>query len=284
MKFANFTHDGRVYCGIVSGGELVALTGDDGRAASLEELLPLGHQDQQALAVEMSSSSSVRVKESEASFLPCILHPGKIVCVGLNYRTHARETGMPIPETPVLFSKFSDTVAAHRQAIPVPTGATQIDYEGELGIMIGRETLGAGLDDALDGVFGYFVANDVSARDLQLRTSQWLLGKTCEAFCPVGPYVVTADEVKNPDALDLETRVNGEVRQRSSTSDMIFGCRQLVSYISQYIRLRPGDIILTGTPSGVILGRPEAERSWLRRGDVVSITISGLGTLTNTFA
>lgn len=228
------------------------------------------------------SVSAKLVDESDAEFLPCVPMPGKILCIGLNYRRHAAETGMEIPAVPVVFSKFSDTVAGHLEHIPFPLNAGSLDYEGELGLVMGKETFQVEEKEALGNVFGYFPANDMSARDLQFRTSQWLLGKTSDKFCPIGPYIVPAEDAGNPDALRIQTRVNGNLRQDSSTSDMIFSCGQIVSYVSKYIRLLPGDIILTGTPSGVIQGKPESERVWLRRGDVVSVSVERLGTLTNT--
>lgn len=226
-------------------------------------------------------AGAVCIPVKEVQFMPCVPSPGKILCIGLNYRKHAVESGMPIPDVPVLFSKFSDTVAGHLEDVPFPPGSDQIDYEGELGILIGKEAFRVNEDDALSHVFGYFAADDLSARDLQLRTSQWLIGKTCEKFCPIGPYVATASEVGDPNSLDLKTRVNGELRQSSNTSDMIFDCRRIISYLSGYVRLKPGDIILTGTPSGVVLGKPEGSRVWLKRNDSISVTIEKLGTLTN---
>jgi 2-keto-4-pentenoate hydratase/2-oxohepta-3-ene-1,7-dioic acid hydratase in catechol pathway len=183
----------------------------------------------------------------------------------------------------VIFSKFSNSLAANEEDIPLPANSKQVDYEGELGIVIGKEAYMVPENEALGHVFGYFVGNDVSARDLQKKTSQWLLGKSCEKFFPNGPYVVTADEVPDPQNLSIKTTVNGEVRQNSNTSNMIFSCKQLVSYISQYMKLEPGDVISTGTPEGVIAGFPEKKRVWLSDGDVVEVEIEKLGKIRNKF-
>ncbi|WAH37112.1 fumarylacetoacetate hydrolase family protein [Alicyclobacillus dauci] len=230
-----------------------------------------------------SELSSHLISDENVQYAPCVPRPGKIICIGLNYRQHAIETNAPIPTIPIVFSKFSDTVAAHHEQIPLPRKSTQVDYEAELGVVIGRRTVDVSKENALDHVFGYCNVNDLSARDLQMRTHQWLLGKTCEKFAPAGPYLVTADEVRNPNDLEIKAFVNGEKRQDSNTSDMIFHVDEIVSYLSQYMVLEPGDLILTGTPQGVILGYPEDQRVWLKAGDSVTIEIEKLGSLTNTF-
>ena len=179
----------------------------------------------------------------------------------------------------MLFSKFNNTIAACGEPIPLPAGTEQADYEVELAVVIGRRARYVSEADALDTVFGYCVANDLSARDLQTPTSQWLLGKTPDKFLPIGPYLVTADEVPDPQNLQLRCWVNGDLRQNSNTADMIFTIAQIISYISQYFTLETGDLISTGTPEGVILGM--AEKNWLKPGDEVSLEIEGLGKLSN---
>jgi 2-keto-4-pentenoate hydratase/2-oxohepta-3-ene-1,7-dioic acid hydratase in catechol pathway len=221
------------------------------------------------------------VNEDDISWGPCVTRPSKIICVGLNYRKHAEETNAPIPEFPILFNKFSNTLTGHKQDIAVPNVTKKMDYECELVIVIGKPTKAVSKEEALDHVFGYAVVNDLSARDLQLRTSQWMLGKVCDDFSPLGPYLVTADEVGNPNDLSMRTLVNGEVRQSSNTSDMIFYCDEIVSYISQHLTLVPGDIILTGTPEGVVLGYPPEKQIYLKPGDEMTIEIEKLGRLTN---
>ncbi|MGG1516108.1 fumarylacetoacetate hydrolase family protein [Paenibacillus oryzisoli] len=234
------------------------------------------------LQASTESLSGVVLQESDVTYGPCVPEPGKIICVGLNYRKHAEETNAAIPAYPILFNKFSNTIAAHQTDIPLPVRVTnQVDYEAELVIVIGKQAKYVDKANALDHVLGYCNVNDLSARDLQMRTPQWLLGKSCDKFSPLGPYLVTADEVGNPNELSIKCTVNGEVRQQSNTSDMIFYCDEIVSYISQHMTLSPGDIILTGTPEGVVLGKPEAERVYLKHGDVVTIEIEKLGALTN---
>lgn len=220
--------------------------------------------------------------QTEIHFLPAVLNPGKLICIGLNYKKHAEETNMPLPELPVVFSKFSDSVAAHHDVIPYPAETKQLDYEAELAIVIGRTASQVSEEEALDYVFGYCCANDLSARDLQMRSGQWLLGKTGDGFAPLGPYIATSDEIPDPDALRISASVNGKTVQDSNTSDMIFSCREIIAYLSKHFTLRPGDVILTGTPEGVVLGQPECDRAWLKPGDEITISIEGLGELTNT--
>ncbi|MFC5405897.1 fumarylacetoacetate hydrolase family protein [Cohnella soli] len=223
------------------------------------------------------------IREQAALTLgPCVTHPNKIICVGLNYRKHAEETNSPLPEYPILFNKFNNTLAGHLEEIPLPHVSSKVDYEAELVVVIGKKAKYVSEADALSHVFGYCNVNDLSARDLQLRTPQWMAGKCCDKFSPLGPYLVTADEVGDPNQLSIKCTVNGEVRQLSNTSDMIFSCAQIVSYVSQHMTLVPGDIIITGTPEGVVLGKPVEQQVYLKPGDVVTIEIEKLGALTNT--
>lgn len=223
------------------------------------------------------------IDESGAVFSSPLGNPEKILCIGLNYRNHALETKKEIPDNPTVFSKFNNSIAAHNQDIVIPDSARQLDYEGELGIMIGRTARKVSIESSMDCVFGFFVGNDVSARDLQYRTTQWLLGKTPDGFFPAGPFITTVDEIADPQDLRIMTRLNGEVRQNSSTSNMIFKCDYLISYLSRYMTLRPGDVISTGTPEGVILGMPPEKRAWIKKGDVVEVEIENLGILRNKF-
>lgn len=225
--------------------------------------------------------SALWLEERELEWAACVTNPNKIICVGLNYRKHAEETHSQIPEYPILFNKFNNTIAANGEDIPLPKVSDKVDYEAELVIVIGKEAKYVPQEQALDYVFGYCAANDLSARDLQMRTPQWLLGKSCDKFSPLGPYLVTADEVGDPNRLDIKCMVNGEIRQHSNTSDMIFGIEEIVSYISQHMTLVPGDIILTGTPEGVVLGYPPEKQVYLKDGDLVTIEIEKLGILTN---
>ncbi len=227
------------------------------------------------------TETTVYVDSENLVWGPSVTKPHKIICVGLNYRKHADETNAPYPEVPILFNKFDNTLTGHNSEIPVPKVTEKLDYEVELAIVIGKKAKYVSEADALDYVFGYSTANDLSARDLQMRTPQWMLGKIGDKFSPMGPYLVTADEVDNPNNLNLKTTVNGEVKQNSNTSDMIFNCSEIVSYISQYLTLEPGDIILTGTPEGVVLGLPEDQQRYIQPGDVITCEIEKLGALTN---
>lgn len=203
--------------------------------------------------------------------------PGKIVCIGLNYVRHALESGLGVPDSPILFSKFNNTIAATNEPVTLPSVAEQCDYEAELVVVIGARARSVATEHALDHVLGYCNGNDLSARDLQTRTGQWLLGKTLDGFLPLGPYLVTADEVPDPQDLRVRCWLNGELRQDSNTRDMVFGVAELVSYVSHYMTLEPGDVIATGTPEGVILGMQDPV--WLQPGDEVTVEIGPLGRL-----
>lgn len=206
-----------------------------------------------------------------------IVRPGKVICIGLNYAGHARETGADIPAEPVLFLKGSDTVVGPFDDILIPRRSVKTDWEIELGVVIGRTARYLGEDDdPLDYVAGYVISHDVSEREFQLeRGGQWSKGKSCETFNPLGPWLVTGDEVGDPQALRLSLSVNGQARQDSSTDDMIFTVAEIVRYLSQFMVLEPGDLINTGTPAGVALGLEG--NPYLREGDVVELAIDGLG-------
>lgn len=245
---------------------------------TLAALLAGGTEARRKLGSFVDGATEV-LDEANLEFAPCVPQPGKIVCVGLNYRRHAAEAGMPVPEQPILFSKYSNSLAAHGEGVPLPRVAKQCDYEAELVIVMGGKAKDVSEADALEAVFGYCNANDLSARDLQMLSGQWMLGKTLDKFLPLGPYLVTADEVGDPQALQVRCWLNGELRQESHTSDMIFSVRELVSYISRYMTLEPGDIILTGTPEGVIFGL--ADKVWLAPGDEITVEVEKLGRLTS---
>jgi 2-keto-4-pentenoate hydratase/2-oxohepta-3-ene-1,7-dioic acid hydratase in catechol pathway len=231
-------------------------------------------------ALSDKRGKSVLIPEARARFGPAVPRPGKIICVGLNYRRHAIETGNPIPPVPILFNKYNNTLVGHRGRIPLPAKvSSQFDYEVELVVVIGRTARDVPEGQALAHVFGYANGNDFSARDLMRVTSQLMLGKTCDGFAPLGPWVVTADQVPDPQNLKIATWVNGEKRQDSNTSDMIYSCAQIVSYCSRHFTLGPGDIIYTGTPQGVILGYPPEKRVWLKAGDKVVTEVEKCGAL-----
>jgi 2-keto-4-pentenoate hydratase/2-oxohepta-3-ene-1,7-dioic acid hydratase in catechol pathway len=233
------------------------------------------------LALEHSAkhSSHWLLPEDSLRLGACVPTPGKILCVGLNYRNHAKESNMAIPPAPVLFSKFGNAVAAPGEPVPLPPGVAQYDYEAELCVVIGKRARYVPEEKALDYVLGYCNANDVSARELQMLTSQWLLGKTLDKFFPMGPYLLTADEAGDAQNYPVRCWLNGELRQNNNTSDMIFTIVELISFISRYMPLEPGDVISTGTPEGVIFGRKE--KVWMKPGDVMTVEVGPLGKLTN---
>jgi 2-keto-4-pentenoate hydratase/2-oxohepta-3-ene-1,7-dioic acid hydratase in catechol pathway len=228
-----------------------------------------------------SPNTKLFVPESAVTFGPLVNRPEKIVCVGLNYKLHAKEIGKPEPKVPVLFNKFNNALNAHNGTIKLPTDVSKkFDYETELVMVIGRDAKNVSEADALNYVAGYAVGHDFSARDLQLELDggQWMVGKTCDGFAVIGPYLVTADQI-DPDSLHIETHVNGEKRQSGDTSDFIHNTRKMISYISGRMTLRAGDVIYTGTPSGVIAGKPKDQQVWLKPGDKIVSTISKLGEL-----
>jgi 2-keto-4-pentenoate hydratase/2-oxohepta-3-ene-1,7-dioic acid hydratase in catechol pathway len=235
-----------------------------------------------AAAESSSSAASLFKPETGIAYAPAVSKPEKIVCIGLNYRDHVAEVKAKVPDKPVLFSKFNNTLLAHNGSIKLPVEvAKKFDYEVELVIVMGKRAKNVGEADALSYVAGYATGNDFSARDLQqeLAGGQWMIGKTPDGFAPVGPYIVTADQV-DPANLSIECRVNGQTRQNSNTKNMIFDTKAIVSYVSKHMTLEPGDIIYTGTPPGVIGGMPEDKKKWLVAGDVVSCSLQGLGELT----
>jgi 2-keto-4-pentenoate hydratase/2-oxohepta-3-ene-1,7-dioic acid hydratase in catechol pathway len=212
-------------------------------------------------------------------FGPPIPDPDKILCIGLNYREHARESGLEVPPVPVVFAKFRNSLIGPGAAIELPAISQQVDYEGELAVVIGKRCKNVNPDEAPSAVAGYSAFNDVSARDLQLQVSQWTVGKAIDTFAPMGPGLVSAHLVPDPQQLELITRLNGQVVQQSSTADMIFSVAEIISYLSRSMTLEPGDIIATGTPSGVGFKREPA--LFLKPGDVVEVEISSIGLLSN---
>ena len=253
---------------------------------TMEELLREGNAA--GLTRIAADSGNAKIKpalldQTNITYGRLFTNPGKIVCVGLNYKRHAREIGMQEPRVPPLFNKFNNALAAHNCTIDLPPRdiSYKFDYETEMLIVIGKSARNVPEADASNYVAGYCTANDFSARDLQLElpSSQWMIGKTLDKFAPIGPYFVSADLVGDPNNLKLETRVNGEVRQSWNTNDFIFNTQQMIAYISKHWTLEPGDIIFTGTPHGVILGYPKDKQVWLKAGDEIVSTIEKLGEL-----
>jgi 2-keto-4-pentenoate hydratase/2-oxohepta-3-ene-1,7-dioic acid hydratase in catechol pathway len=296
MKLLHFIVDGETKLGVLTDDgvlDVSAAADRIGYSGSLplprdaQEVIAGGPNTLEALRLLTESSLSQRniigtlLPENGLKWAPCVTRPNKIICVGLNYRRHAEETNSPVPQSPILFHKFNNTLSGHGDAVTLPPVSSKVDYEAELAIVIGRKAKYVSRESALEYVFGYCNANDLSARDLQMRTSQWGLGKCCDGFAPLGPYLVTSDEVGNPNDLTIRCYLNGEVRQNSNTSDMIFACDEIVSYISQHMTLEPGDVILTGTPEGVVMGYPPERQVYLKDGDIVTIEIEKLGSLTS---
>lgn len=227
-----------------------------------------------------SAGEGFAVPLDAVEFLPPVF-PGKILAIGRNYVDHAIEGGAAPPAAPLIFTKLSNSLNAHGQPVVLHAISSQIDYEAELAVVIGRKCCRVSEEEALSHVFGYTLINDVSARDLQFGDGQWVRGKGLDGFAPLGPYVTTRDEVADVQSLNIQGRLNGEVMQSSNTSKMIFGVAHLISYISQAITLEPGDVIATGTPEGVgVFRQPPV---LLKDGDVYEVEVEGLGTLSNTF-
>lgn len=230
-------------------------------------------------ALRRAFEAAAPADADEIELRPASIRPEKVLCIGKNYRAHAAETGSDVPTIPIVFNKFVSTLAASGATIPHPPATEQLDYEAELVVVIGRYAWQVPASDALAYAGGYTVGNDLSARDLQNRTSQWLLGKSLPGFGPVGPVVVTRDEMPDPSGLDIALYRNGDRVQHSSTALLVFDVPTLLSYVSHILPLKPGDLIFTGTPDGVILGQPPERRRWLQPGERLEASIERIGTL-----
>ena len=285
MKLITFVHQGLTRLGalvVVAGNELIydlnrldpRLPGD--MMAFLEAGRPAHDLAQQALA---TASPEQALKLADVTLKAPIPRPGKIICIGQNYLEHAKESNASAPPFPIIFAKYANTVIAHREPIVIPVAVQKPDYEGELAVVIGKRGRNIPEAEALDYVAGYMPLNDVSARDWQGRTSQWVLGKTPDTFCPMGPALVTADEIPDVQNLSLRTVIGDEVLQEGHTSLMIFSIAHLIWDMSRVMTLEPGDVIATGTPSGI--GAARTPPRWLRPGDVVRIEIEKVGVLEN---
>lgn len=285
MKLVTFTRDGAARLG--------ALTQRDGRdviidlnqaAPSLPNdmiaFLTGGEANRTLAAQVLANPPSAAVLDRSAVRLRApIPRPGKIICIGLNYRDHAAESHAELPAYPTVFAKYASCIIGPGESIVIPRVTSQVDYEGELAVVIGRRARDVAEADALNYVAGYAPFNDVSARDYQMRTSQWTIGKTFDTFGPIGPALVTADEIADPHALDIRVSIGDEVLQSSNTKHLIFTIPQLIAYLSSVMTLEPGDVIATGTPAGV--GAARKPQRWLLAGDVVRVEIDGLGALEN---
>jgi 2-keto-4-pentenoate hydratase/2-oxohepta-3-ene-1,7-dioic acid hydratase in catechol pathway len=261
-------------------GARVIEPGKYGFPANIMDFIQAGPKTWAALSSFCQNNAGLGVPLDRLCLVAPLPVPGKIIGIGLNYMDHCREQNVKVPERPLVFAKFASAVCGPCDAIAWdPALTNEVDYEGELGVVIGKTARRVPKENALDYVFGYTVANDVSARDLQFSDRQWVRSKSLDTFCPFGPTIVTADEIANPQELALRTKVNGKVLQDSNTSEMIFGVQELIAYLSHSFTLEPGDLILTGTPAGV--GHSRKPPRYLHEGDVVEITIESIGTLRN---
>ena len=276
MKLVTFSDaSGIARVGVLVDGSVIDLS------SRFRSVLSIIHGGAEALdaANKLAADASSQIPLDEVKLLAPLQDPPRIFCVGLNYRDHAVESKMEIPKVPTVFLKLASALAGTNAAIELPSISAQPDYEAEFACVIGKGGSRIARDAWQEHIFGYTILNDVSARDIQLATTQWTLGKSFNTFAPLGPAVVTKDEIADPHALDVKLSIDGEVLQHSNTRELIFKLPELIAYISSITPLQPGDIISTGTPAGVGLGR--SPQRWLRAGETVTIEVSGLGTLVN---
>jgi 2-keto-4-pentenoate hydratase/2-oxohepta-3-ene-1,7-dioic acid hydratase in catechol pathway len=276
MKLVTFSDaSGIARAGVLADSSVIDIS------SRFRSVLSIIHGGTEALdaANTLASTANSRIPLDEVKLLAPLQEPPRIFCVGLNYRDHAVESKMEIPKVPTVFLKLASALIGPSAAIELPSISSQPDYEAEFACVIGKGGSRIAREDWQEHVFGYTILNDVSARDIQLATTQWTLGKSFNTFAPLGPAVVTKDEIADPHALDVKLEIDGEVLQHSNTRELIFRLPDLIAYISSITPLQAGDIISTGTPAGVGLGR--SPQRWLRPGETVTIEVSGLGTLMN---
>ncbi|MFE4428048.1 fumarylacetoacetate hydrolase family protein [Peribacillus butanolivorans] len=283
MKIASFSVKSDHHIGIVQDDQIISLTalGPDDFPACMKTFIERGSELRKRAEqlIEQRGNDDAKFSLSEVKFLPPIVQPEKIICVGLNYIDHCKETGMEPPTSPVIFSKYANAIVGHNDVIEIPINSKEVDFEAELAIVIGKKAKNVSEEEANDYVFGYTIMNDISARDLQFQDGQWSRGKTADTFAPIGPVVVTHDEVGDPHELAISLELNGEMMQDSNTSNLIFTVPQIISFLSQSMTLKPGDLIATGTPPGVGMGRNP--KVWLKNGDRMNVSIERIGTLSN---
>lgn len=278
MRFVTFQHNGSTEPAVIVGDSLLGL-----KAAGFSTLLDIIGQGaaalQQVSALMKAAPVDGMIPLSKARLLTPLSRPPKLIFIGLNYRDHATECGASIPEVPTVFSKYNSSIIGPDDEIVLPKISAQPDYEAELAIVIGKKGRYIPKDRWREFVFGYTNLHDVSARDVQMATTQWMMGKTFDTFAPIGPAIVTADEIPDPNALKIELILNGEVMQSSNTSEMVFHVPYLIEHLSTVMTLEPGDIISTGTPAGV--GMAKKPQRWLRPGDETIVRIEGIPELRN---
>ena len=282
MKLTQFWKEGKAALGLCTKNGIVDVQEEAARRGlsapkTMLEVISGGEEALEALkGLEQEASCF-----TEAPLAPVVTGGDKVLCIGLNYRQHAKECNLTIPARPVLFNKFASSLSGDGETIHLLPEYKEYDYEAELVIVMGKKCRDVSPEEALSYVFGYTCGNDLSTRDLQFtRGGQWVLSKALDGFGPIGPCVVTA-KCLDPNHLDIKSRVNGEIRQNSNTSDMIFPVEELISDLSHHLTLLPGDVIFTGTPQGVMHGYPADQKNWLKAGDKVEIEIEGIGTLTS---
>lgn len=303
MKLVTFQHLSGTQIGIIQNEQVLNLT-------ALSKQYQTVHTDEEMPAISFSGDLKRFIEQGESALrhtaklidfyhakgenqkfarpldattiVAPLSEPEKLICVGLNYLDHVKETGMEAPKSPVIFSKYANAIIGDGQSIELPVNSDQVDFEAELAIVIGKEAKRVPEEEAYECVFGYTIMNDVSARDLQFADGQWVRGKTADTFAPIGPCIVTKDEIQDPHSLDISLTLNGETMQQSNTRNLIFKIPFIISFLSQSMTLKPGDIIATGTPPGVGMGREP--KIWLKRGDNLTITIEKIGTLSNVVA
>lgn len=278
MKFVTFERTGTPEAGVLRDGSIVSLQGA-GFASVLDVIAGGETARGQIESYAASAPAEAVVAAGSVRLLAPIPRPPKIICVGLNYRDHAIESNMEIPKVPTLFSKYPTAVIGPGAPIVLPKKSTQPDYEAEFAVIIGKGGRHIAAAAWQEHIFGYTNLNDVSARDYQLATTQWMIGKTFDTFCPMGPAIVTADEIADPHDLDIKITINGEVLQSSNTRHLIFRIPDLIEYLSSVFTLEPGDVISTGTPAGVGFARKPPR--YLAAGDDVVVSVQGLGDLRN---
>jgi len=278
MRFVTLQREGYAEPGVLSGGELIGIGG-----AGFESVLSVilgGADAMDRVRRWLKNPPPGEHFDPARTRLPApVPRPPKIICIGLNYSDHAAESDLPIPEMPTVFAKFQTAVTGHRHPIVLPKNSAKPDYEAEFAVVIGKGGRHIPEERWREHVFGYTMVNDVSARDFQMATTQWTIGKTFDTFAPIGPAIVTADEIADPHKLDISLTLNGEVMQSSNTRHLIFGAPKLIAFLSSVFTLEPGDIISTGTPGGVGMARKPPR--WLKPGDEVVVRVEGLGELVN---
>ena len=285
MRLVTFLQNGEVRLGALRTHDGQEVIVDLNRAeprlpASMLDFLAAGERAQELAVEVLQEAPASTMHEREAVTLKAVLtNPGKIICIGLNYRDHAAETHQSIPEVPMVFAKYNNTLVGSGEPILLPRVTQRVDYEAELAVIIGKRGRSIAEAEAMDYVAGYSIFNDISARDYQMRTSQWTIGKTFDTFGPFGPALVTADEIADPHALALRLSIDGEVLQDSNTRELIFSIPRLIAYLSSVMTLEPGDVIATGTPAGV--GFTRRPPRFLRPGETVRVEIEGIGVLEN---